>query len=192
MQQFQDLGNPPPHTPGDTDPPTRDEMRSFVAQLKDLTDDNGLLVRLLLNVRQSNEFMRDNQRLLRVIAVGLLLCTVGIGTTVITLFVVSGRLSEVRDVVATSKVNIQDVQKQTEKTDKAVAEVKEQTQEPATKVELVPEMDPKKAKRAPIKVRITPKPPVSASAGASAAPAPSAVEVPLPSPIQAQPVPAAP
>jgi cytoskeletal protein RodZ len=82
---------------------------------------------------------------------------------------------------------IDELSKRLEKTEKNVQDVKDTTdkaedeRKSASTVQLVPEEDPTKAQKAPIKVRIIPpKAPPNAGAGKKPSPPPSTIELPLP------------
>lgn len=163
------------------------ERDGVVEGIRKLTKDEGLMHQLVEQVRRSNKLAEHNNKWLRVVAylfalAVLLLLVVGLlaweifGDVVTVEHSLSEAVTDVKQVVRDQKNLLQ----QQKKTDDKVDELKDD-QDEKSKVELVPEDDPEKAKDHPIKVRIiTPKRPEESDGGVPPTTTQTAVEVPLP------------
>lgn len=183
-----------PSAPKSPPPPECPFARNgIVAALHRLTDEDGLLMKAVLEqrkgnklTRESNELARSNSKMLRVVilmfifAVLVLLVTGGLAYLIFKdVVVVEHNMGKS---IARQDQLVRDVKELVEgqkKTDEKLDDAKEVLDSKPT-VELVPEPDPEKAKDNPLKVRITPGRAKGADSQDPPAPAPTAVEVPLP------------
>lgn len=170
----------------------------IVEALHKLTDEDGLLMRAVVEqkkgnklTRESNELARSNSKMLRAVilmfifAVLVLLVTGGLAYLIFKDVVVVEQ--NMGKSVAKQDQMIEDVKKLVEgqkRTGEKLDDAKEVLDSKPT-VELVPEEDPVKAKDAPLKVRIVPaktpnKKPAAGDKPEPPVPATTAVEVPLP------------
>lgn len=166
-----------------------------VEALHKLTDEDGLLVKAVFQVMESNALMKEsnqlsktNSRMLRLVIL-MFLCSavvlLAVGALAYLIFedvvVVEQNMGKS---ISRQEELVTDVKKlveQQKKTDEKLDDAKEALEAKPT-LELVPEPDPEKAKAAPLKVRITAptKPSKSDKPNAPPPPAPATVEVPLP------------
>lgn len=166
----------------------------IVEALHKLTDEDGLLMKAVLEqrkgnklTRESNELARSNSRMLRyvillfVFAVLVLLVTGGLAYLIFKDVVVVEQ--NMGKSIAKQDQMIEDVKKLVEgqkRTGEKLDDAKEVLDSKPT-VELVPEEDPEKAKDNPLKVRIVPaRSPKKGDKPSPPTPTPTAVEVPLP------------
>lgn len=167
-------------------------MKELIESVRALTGSEGVMIRLVLAVKTSNDLAKGNAQHLKWVSTGLILCTLLLIGVSVTLW------NTVKQLEATYELSEEAIKK-LDKTDQKVEDVKEQQKEAKEaeaekpKVEIVPETDPEKAKVAPIKVRIIapPSPLPTASASAAKSPKepkeahakpvpPPTVELPLP------------
>lgn len=178
-----------PDSKRDEQLPQKRDVKELIESLREMTKSEGLLARLVIAVKASNDLAKGNNLRLRLLSFGLVACIVILVGVSLAMWRTAVKLEENRQLTAQA---IEDLKR----TDRKVDDVKENQEEAVKaeaekpKLELVPETDPEKAKVAPIKVRISA--PQEPSVPASDKPAPNkrppavqgppvpTVELPLP------------
>lgn len=168
-------------TPDSDAPPARRDMKDLIGAVRGVT--KKLLPDVLTEVKASNALARGNQLVLRILGIFLALVITLLAGCVWALWELSMQVRVTQYEVAGCGDKLDEVKERSKETAEDVEEVKTKAEELAVetakqpKVEIVPEQDPVKARRAPLKVRVTQPHPVPRPA-----PAPPFTMTPPPPP----------
>lgn len=172
------------------------DLRDLIGAVQKWASPEGVMMTLATGIQSSNEAMREGNKIAknnqRVIWALLVFFAFLVALIVIEALILNSLVTRIEQMSARLDQNmtkLESVEQRAVKTDEKVAEVKAAADAVAEKeasepqLVVVPETDPKKAAKNPLKLRVTqPKtatPRASVSASSSMPPVPTTVEVPL-------------